>query len=94
MSSQLEIGPISQPSIGNVGLSGKQPYGDVVITPTVGLGMLIGEDILDKYIVRRLERYSGSFWVKVFSRTLLNPTRTMANIIRFKIPWHRDRGLR
>ena len=93
-STQFEIGPISQASIGNVGLSGKQTYVDLVITPTVGLGMLIGEDILDKYIVRRLERYSGSFWVKVFSRTLLNPTRTMANIIRFKIPWHRDRGLR
>ena len=93
-STQFEIGPISQASIGNVGLSGKQTYVDLVITPTVGLGMLIGEDILDKYIVRRLETRFDNHALRILARTLLNPTRAAANIIRFKRPWHRDKGLR
>jgi hypothetical protein len=93
-STQFEIGPISQASIGNVGEKGKQTYIDLVVTPTLGLGVLIAEDILDKYVIRRLEAHSRSVWVRMFGRTLLNPTRTMANIIRFKLPWHRDPGLR
>lgn len=93
-STQFEIGPISQASIGNVGLHGKQTYIDLVITPIAGLGLLVVEDALDKYLVQRIERSSGSFYLKIASRVLLNPTRSVANLIRFKKPWHRDGGLR
>jgi hypothetical protein len=93
-STQFELGPLSQASIGNVGLKGKQTYVDLVVTPTFGLGLLVTEDILDKYVVRRLEAYSGGLWMRMFSRTLLNPTRAVANMIRFKLPWYRDPGLR
>ncbi len=93
-STQFEIGPISQASIGNVGLDGKQTYVDIVITPTVGMAFLIAEDILDKYLIRRIERMTGNYFVRIFSRMLLNPTRTMANLLRLETPWHRDKGLR
>ena len=59
---QFELGPISQSSIGNVGLhtsldgkKRKMSYVDLVVTPTLGTAWLIGEDFLDTYVVRRLE---------------------------------------
>jgi hypothetical protein len=93
-STQFEIGPLSQASIGNIGLHGKQTWVDIVITPTVGTAMLVGEDAIDRYVIHRLERRNRNYFLKVFLRMLLNPTRTMANIIRFKTPWFRERGLR
>ncbi|MEJ7623163.1 MAG: hypothetical protein WKF34_04160 [Pyrinomonadaceae bacterium] len=93
-STQFEIGPISQASIGNVGLKGKQTYVDIVITPTVGLALLVTEDALDKYVIRSLERRTKNYFIKIFARMLLNPTRSMANLINLKTPWHRDKGLR
>lgn len=94
-STQFEIGPVSQASIGNVGLHGKQTYVDLVVTPIAGFGLLVLEDLLDKHIISMIERRnSGSFYLKVSSRTFLNPTRSIANLLRFKTPWYRDRGLR
>jgi hypothetical protein len=93
-STQFEIGPISQASIGNVGLHGKQTYVDLVMTPTAGLGMLVVEDALDRYVIERIERRSHNRYVRILSRMALNPTRSSANLLRFKKPWHRDEGLR
>ena len=94
-STQFEIGPISQASIGNVGLHGKQTYVDLVITPIGGFGWLLMEDFVDKHLIRMIERRnSGNFYIRVASRTFLNPTRSVANLLRFKTPWHRDSGLR
>jgi hypothetical protein len=90
-STQFEIGPISQASIGNVGLSGKQTYVDLVVTPTLGTVMLISEDAIDRFVLERIERKTDNYYLMIFSRMLLNPTRTVANLIRFKLPWHRDR---
>ena len=90
-STQFEIGPVSQASIGNVGLKGKQTYIDIVVTPTIGTAMLIGEDAVDRLLIKRIERYSDSFYVRIFSRMLLNPTRNFSNLLRFKAPWYRDR---
>ena len=90
-STQFEIGPISQASIGNVGLGGKQTWEDVVVTPTLGTVMLIAEDAVDRYIIRSIERRWDNFYVKIFSRMILNPTRLFANMLRFKAPWYRDR---
>ena len=93
-STQFEVGPLSQASLGNVGLHGKQTYVDLVMTPTAGLGLLLAEDALDRYVIERLERRNGSTFVRIVSRMTLNPTRTAANLLRFKKPWHRDPGLR
>lgn len=93
-SAQFEIGPVSQASIGNVGLHGKQTYVDLVVTPTAGIGLLVMEDVVDRYVLRKIERHSGNFYIKIAGRMVLNPTRTIANLLRFKKPWHRDLGLR
>ena len=93
-STQFEIGPVSQASIGNVGLHGKQTYVDIIVTPTAGVGFLILEDFLDENLIKIIERKSRSFYVRIVSRTLLNPTRSVANLLRFKTPWYRDEGLR
>ena len=92
-STQFEIGPISQASIGNVGLSGKQTWEDLIVTPTLGTAMLIAEDAIDRYIIRSIERRWDNFYVKIFSRMILNPTRIFSNMLRFKPPWHRDRPM-
>lgn len=93
-STQFEIGPLSQASIGNVGAHGKQTWGDVVVTPTVGLGLLVTEDVLDRYVVARAERAGAGRGLVVAARMLLNPSRSVANLLRFKKPWYRDAGLR
>jgi len=94
-STQFEIGPVSQASIGNVGLHGKQTYVDLVVTPIGGFGWIVLEDFVDKKIIQMIERRSsGNFYIKIASRTFLNPSRSTANLLRFKTPWHRDSGLR
>ncbi len=90
-STQFEIGPISQASIGNIGLKDKQTWEDIVVTPTLGTVMLITEDALDRYIIQRIERKTDNFYIRIFSRMLLNPTRFFANLVRLKAPWYRDR---
>ena len=93
-STQFEIGPLSQASIGNVGLHGKQTYVDLVMTPTAGLGLLVAEDAIDRHVIEKIERRTRNTYARIFSRTILNPTRTAANLLRFKKPWYRDKGMR
>lgn len=88
-STNWEIGPISQSSVGNVGLYGHQGYVDFVITPTVGTGWMLTEEALDRYVIRHLETKGPK--VKKIVRTFLNPMRSVANLLRFKEPWYRDR---
>lgn len=90
-STQFELGPVSQASIGNVGLHGKQTWVDVVVTPTVGTAWLVAEDALDRFVVRRIERRTDNRFVRIVARMLFNPTRSSANLLRFKKPWRRDR---
>jgi hypothetical protein len=96
-STQFELGPISEASLGNVGRTprpdGKSPmsYVDLIITPTVGTLWLMGEDALDKHLIQRFEkRVRNQFWRGIV-RSFLNPGRSIANAMRFKGPWHRDR---
>ena len=89
-SAQFELGPISQAAIGNVGLSRKLTYVDLVITPTAGSALLVTEDAMDRYVVRWIERRTNRLAVRIPTRMLLNPSRTCANLLRFKKPWHRD----
>lgn len=90
-STQFEVGPISQASIGNVGLKGKQTWEDIVVTPTVGTAWLVGEDFFDRFVVKNIERRTNNFYIRIFARMLFNPTRNFSNILRFKEPWYRDR---
>lgn len=93
---QFELGPFSESSIGNVGLkpSDKSPHPqawvDLVVTPVLGTAWMVGEDALDRWVVRPLERHTTKYPVKILIRGFLNPSRSFANLLRGKWPWYRD----
>ncbi len=93
-STQFELGPVSQASIGNVGAgkyeAKKMAYVDLVITPTVGTAWVLAEDALDRYVVQWVERRTQNRFVRIMARMGMNPMRSCANIFRFKPMWHRD----
>ncbi len=93
-STQFELGPMSEASIGNVGLrAGTMAYVDLVVTPLAGVGMIIAEDAIDRLLIARVEGRLRPTTVRLL-RMFLNPNRSIANIIRFEAPWKRDaRGL-
>jgi hypothetical protein len=89
-STQFEIGPISEASLGNVGLQpGKLGWGDIVTTPTLGAAWMVGEDILHRLVVDRVLRTNGNYLAKTVVSMGLNPMRSAANLLRFKVPWYR-----
>lgn len=95
-STQFEIGPISEASIGNVGRdrrkelpNGGQGFVDLVITPTAGTGWLVAEDMVDRYVIEKLEGKTSNRFLKMMVRGL-NPARSFSNMLRGKVPWHRD----
>ncbi|MBL8292622.1 MAG: hypothetical protein JNN08_12340 [Bryobacterales bacterium] len=90
-STQYEIGPLSDASIGNVGLRpGTKGAVDLVITPVLGMAWMITEDALDRHLAARLENRIKARWVNALVRTWINPSRSMANVLRGEAPWHRD----
>jgi hypothetical protein len=90
-STQFEIGPISEASIGQIQRYCCQ-YGfvDHVITPNGGMVWVIGEDILDKYLVRRIEDHTHNVNLRIVARLALNPAETFANLMAFQYPWNRE----
>jgi hypothetical protein len=63
---------------------------DFVVSPTAGMLWVVAEDILDKKVSDRLtEKYPDRFWPKVV-RGSLAPSRSFANMIRWRVPWYRD----
>ncbi|HVN81797.1 MAG TPA: hypothetical protein VMW38_22620 [Terriglobia bacterium] len=90
-SEQFEIGPVSEASIGNIqALYPAQGFVDHVITPSVGLGWMVAEDVLDKYVVEYVESRTRNLMVRRLVRTWLNPSRGFANLMAFRTPWTRD----
>ncbi len=65
-------------------------YVDLVVTPVVGTGWLVGEDLLDRYVIRYLERKIDNRVLRVLIKSFLNPTRSFANMLRGEKPWYRD----
>ena len=62
---------------------------DIVMTPLAGTGWLIGEDFLDKEIVRRVEGATDNHVLIDTVRCALNPIRGGAYILHGKAPWYR-----
>ncbi|HZO56819.1 MAG TPA: hypothetical protein VFB63_29180 [Bryobacteraceae bacterium] len=96
-SANFELGPASEASLGNVGLGGTGAGAvDLVVTPLGGLGVMVAEDALDRYVIQWAERASGNLAYRIAVRSLLNPTRSFANMLRMRPPWFRDlrRGIR
>jgi hypothetical protein len=69
---------------------GTSGYVDLVITPTCGLGMIVLEDVLDKYLLKKLEQRTNGVGKRSFYRIVFNPGRSLTNFLRGKVPWHRD----
>lgn len=92
---QFEIGPLSEASIGNVGLRPETTgWVDHVVTPSGALGWILAEDALDRYVVRWVEAKTSRRWITIPLRLLFNPARTLANASSGRSPWHRtDRRL-
>jgi hypothetical protein len=62
---------------------------DIVMTPIAGTGWLIGEDFLDKEVVRRVEGATENHVLIDTVRCALNPIRGAAYILHGKQPWYR-----
>ena len=90
-STAFEIGPISEASIGNVGLHpGTNGAVDFVMTPVGGLGWTVAEDVLDKHVIQPFERGVNNRWLAGALRCVLNPARSAVQISRLQPPWRRD----
>ncbi len=62
---------------------------DIVMTPLGGTGWLIGEDFLDKKVVRRIENTTDNRFLVDTARVALNPIRSGANMLHGEHPWYR-----
>ena len=62
---------------------------DIVMTPLGGTGWLIGEDFLDKNVVRRIENSTDNRFLIDTARVALNPIRSGAAMLHGEHPWYR-----
>ncbi|MBI2686912.1 MAG: hypothetical protein HYX27_11400 [Acidobacteria bacterium] len=90
-STWFEIGPFSEASVGKIqGRRPQQGFVDHVVTPIIGTGWLIAEDLLDEKVILPFERRFENKWARMMVRGWLNPSRSFTNALRFKAPWYRD----
>ena len=90
---QFEFGPLSEASIGNVGLRPNTTgWVDHVVTPVGALGIIVAEDALDQHLVKLIERHTSNRFLRAGARILLNPSRSLANVADGRVPWFRTRG--
>lgn len=88
---QFEFGPLSEASIGNVGLDPRDTgWTDHVVTPLGGMALTVAEDALDRYLISYLERRTSSRLVTIAVRILFNPGRSLALGAEGRVPWVRD----
>jgi hypothetical protein len=103
---QWKLGPLSESSIGNVGLPAhwwdadcgqfnikcepRTGLNDLILNEFVGVPMFIGFQWLDKHVQRRIEAGTPSRALIDTTRMLTNPAATVANVVRFRRPWFRD----
>ena len=90
-STQFEIGPISEASIGAIQAQfPQQGFVDHVVTPSLGLAWIIGEDVVDRYITEPIEARVENHYIRLFVRMGSNPARTFSNVLNGHAPWTRD----
>jgi hypothetical protein len=63
---------------------------DFIVTPTGGTLWMLAEDTLDRFVSDRIQGDNRARLLPKVIRGALNPSRTMANAVRFKTPWYRD----
>jgi hypothetical protein len=87
-STNFEMGPLSEAAIGNVGLiKGTSSLVDFVVTPVGGLGMMVLEDVLNRFVLKKLEARTTSQWKLGLYRILFNPSRSFAGFFAGRLPW-------
>lgn len=90
-SSQFEIGPFSEATIGQVQkYYPAHGFVDHVVTPVIGTMWMVGEDVVDRYVITPLEKRISNRAALIMLRTALNPTRTFGNAMSLRLPWSRD----
>jgi len=62
---------------------------DLVITPVGGFVWLVGEDMLDRFVTRRVESATRNRFLIDATRCGLDPIRVGTNILHGKRPWYR-----
>jgi len=88
---QWKFGPFSEASIGNVGLiPGKLGANTIVSSAFIGTGLSVGEDMMDRYVIRHWEKDTDSRVARALLRCTLNPDRSLAYLFRKEWPWYRD----
>jgi len=95
-SAEFEIGPLSEATIGHVGLY-RLPDGgngtgwtDFIMTPVGGVGVMMTEDAIDRYVVTPLSHHLHNFSLMAVTSALLTPSHSFANVMTFHTPWYRD----
>lgn len=68
------------------GVTNNTGWTDFIITPIVGLGWVLGEDTIDRYIVTPVAREHRILGGRVL-RSALEPSRSMAALFAGKFPW-------
>lgn len=102
-SAQWKVGPASEASIGNTGIgyyirardgvwTNETGMQDFFITPIGGLAWNVGEDVIDRYILRHVRHGTRNKWLLLAS-SLTTPGKSAANLTRFRAPYYRDYDL-
>ncbi|HEY1468879.1 MAG TPA: hypothetical protein VGF61_07530 [Candidatus Acidoferrum sp.] len=86
---QWKIGPASEASIGNVMLHASPGFITLVDTPTLGFCTMLAEDAADRFLIMGLENHTSNPVLIMLTRSFLNPGRTFANVMAFRLPWDR-----
>src|SRR6185312_8134189 len=90
-SEQFEIGPLSEASIGQIQrYCCAYGFVDHVITANLGMIWVVGGDMLDRYVARKVEDRTTNVVIRAIVRSGLNPPLTFANLMASQAPWHRD----
>ncbi len=90
-SAQFEIGPASEASIGYIQKYYPQfGFTDLVVTPAIGMGWMVAEDAIDRYVIRAFEDRVRNKYARIMVRGWLNPSRSFANMMAFRAPWDRN----
>ncbi len=90
-SAQFEVGPFSEATIGQVQkYYPQQGFVDHVATPVIGTMWMVGEDALDRYVIKPLEKRIGNRAALLLLRSGLNPARSFGNVMSLRVPWARD----
>jgi hypothetical protein len=93
---QFEFGPLSEASIGNVGMRpGTSGWVDHAVTPAGAFAVMVAEDALDHFFVEWFERHVSNGAARASLRVIFAPSRALANITQNELPWYRpNRPLR